>query len=975
MTLNLNKHMLRIYRALIGLAIVAGITSCGGEVSSVSESQSAKLAATAVTVLPTADLKVVTLTKMSETRVSRTVFDYVFQVTIKNTGTDAHTGVVANLTGVGSGTMILDGTVLAARIAANSSVTPADTITLRHDRAFVFAQSALSWQVSANPPVTSAPGTLIIGAPGSIAVSLLHEYAAPRTQMDLVTAIDPVSNAEFYSKELQAVIRATATVQQVNAALTAVGARIAFSQLKNPVVSLQLPSPGDAATLDTIASSLMASGAFDTVDRILIPQTLALPSNVTPAEANDASGTVNLLHQTAARVAAAWPGPLFDTSAFHSEVEVIVVDKFGAGATAAFLQALSGTANSADFAVTASEAHGYHVLGIVAGSFGGSSSAIDKVTGVLPINTPLHAIDLAVPAGSPNKAYFLTIGGIQVAVNYFDFMKARIKSIILKNPWKRFVINISLGYCNGTVNSKPSCPEYADSTVNGHALGWRKFTDNIWPLLPTTQPFDYQGQVIQVSAAGNNNGRRAAKASYWNASALTVLTDGTGPLPPLRNGLVVENRQLALPLVSGQRPTPACLSNSSNIDGNIGAIGTNVFSFTGVSTTGFMSGTSMAAPQVAGLAAWLLTVRPTLDSTALINTFKNTAYAPSATTPDPCAGKPMIDAFAALLNLDTASGENTFDAPTRLRLLQPNAAVVGKVFNIVHAKEFLQHIFPTAYPPAPPAPIEATFSPFDLNGDGFIGDPSKRAPFDLKFDHSGGQSPSYDLLTQYPNATKISLDEKSVSDFEVLCYYVNSSLFDPAGLNDFETELAAISRNVVPARRISCNERTVNLYVNTTFPNWELLPAKIILSNFSPTFPATSAGNSATCANQGEPPGERGTPLFSSFVPKAVPISAAIDVLGVPTQSGRVSNRRNCSSFFATNGAQVWINATARAVFGFGGSVVSDWEYQVRYSNGDPNNNNLGKQCVVGTVPGSGVFLASFNSSACSHDQSGKIME
>lgn len=380
----------------------------------------------------------------------------------------------------------------------------------------------------------------------------------------------------------------------------------------------------------------------------------------------------------------------------------------------------------------------------------------------------------------------------------------------------------------------------------------------------------------------------------------------------------------------------------------------------------------MAAPQVSGLVAWMLTVRPNLAPVQLLAALRNTAYAPSATQTDPCGDAPMIDGLAALLNLDVQVSDNVFDAPTRRRLLQPNALASSPVFGFAHAREFLRHIYPSAYTSPPTVTSEADFSEYDLNGDGLIGDPSKRAPFDLRFDQSLGQKPSFDTLTRYPNGVSVTLDEKSVSDFEVLCYYVNSALYSgaQADRDAFDNELKAISTQL--GRTVTCAEPApVLLKVETTNPGWIGLPANIFLSGFQATTPlafSIQGSPQNTCGT-----GERGSPIFSSAVDPAASFFSVAVVQGLPINlSGPGVNRRPCSSFFAIRtfgpglAEQVWINATGRGQQ-FGG-VTLDWEIQVRYSNGDqrPATFEVGKRCEVGVVANSGFFGKNFDA-VCSH--------
>ncbi|WP_160280102.1 pectate lyase family protein [Cellvibrio mixtus] len=103
------------------------------------------------------DLNVVTLTKLGETRVDRTNYDYVFSVTVKN-GAQALTNASQTLTAVGTGSSIIDGSVALGNLVAHEQITPADTITIRHNRSLPFNQSAFTW---------SASGTLVSASSSS----------------------------------------------------------------------------------------------------------------------------------------------------------------------------------------------------------------------------------------------------------------------------------------------------------------------------------------------------------------------------------------------------------------------------------------------------------------------------------------------------------------------------------------------------------------------------------------------------------------------------------------------------------------------------------------------------------------------------------------------------------------------------------------------------------------------------------------
>ncbi|MEF7615521.1 gamma-glutamyltransferase [Aquincola sp. MAHUQ-54] len=134
------------------LVAAAALAACGGgsDGSAASAAAAGEGQAFALAVADTAGASVVSLTKVSETRVDRTVFDYVFKVTVRNGGT-AQSGIVATLASAGPGTTVIDGRVVVGDLAANASATPADTITLRQDRTRAFDPAALAWQLAGTP--------------------------------------------------------------------------------------------------------------------------------------------------------------------------------------------------------------------------------------------------------------------------------------------------------------------------------------------------------------------------------------------------------------------------------------------------------------------------------------------------------------------------------------------------------------------------------------------------------------------------------------------------------------------------------------------------------------------------------------------------------------------------------------------------------------------------------------------------------
>ena len=132
----------------IGLTLTLGLAACGG--GSTEENGTAAATKHALSAVVAPSVSVIAVTKVSETRVSRTVYDYVFKVTVLN-GLVPHAAVVATLTAAGSGTTIIDGSVLVGDMSSGAAVTPSDTITLRQDRTFTFDAPGLVWNIVGTP--------------------------------------------------------------------------------------------------------------------------------------------------------------------------------------------------------------------------------------------------------------------------------------------------------------------------------------------------------------------------------------------------------------------------------------------------------------------------------------------------------------------------------------------------------------------------------------------------------------------------------------------------------------------------------------------------------------------------------------------------------------------------------------------------------------------------------------------------------
>lgn len=157
----------------------AGHTALAADTSAAAAPRVRALASTpAAAVTSSATASVIALIPVSETRVTRTVYEYVFKLSVLN-GAVAQADLVASLTATGAGTQIIDGQAMVGALAAGATATTSDTITLRHDRTRPFDQAALQWQFSGTPvrvvtfdpdlcqPQQGAPYTQTVGIVGT----------------------------------------------------------------------------------------------------------------------------------------------------------------------------------------------------------------------------------------------------------------------------------------------------------------------------------------------------------------------------------------------------------------------------------------------------------------------------------------------------------------------------------------------------------------------------------------------------------------------------------------------------------------------------------------------------------------------------------------------------------------------------------------------------------------------------------------
>ena len=577
-------------------------------------------------------------------------------------------------------------------------------------------------------------GTLIQGDGNARAVPLLGDYMAERSASDFQTS--SAQGVRYYLTQFSAVINPTASAADVNSALRESGAKIVFSQSASAAVGLQIANITDVTQAIRKAEALMNSGAFLAVAPQVISAPANLPPNIQPTIALAPNGPID--SQVAARVDTSWSAA---TGAQADKVRLIVVDYFGQGKLTG--NSTNGPTTGIAIAGTRPDGsqgsqHGYHVLGIAAAKFGGSN----LVNGSSPLPHAVDVVDLEETVDGGD--YYVCNKNKRCSQS--DFMLLRLKEIIRLHSGSKFVINLSLGFCT------EKCEVIQIAKIPLSILIGSFWKESLRGL--NTSYFQYERDVIQVSAAGNEFKAHASSASGFNAAALddTALGQVLGGAK-LSNALVVENR--IVQVMNLARPLAGCNHESSNIGGNIAGIGTDVYSFTSPSTAELATGTSMAAPQIAGTASFMFALRPDLSASAIVSKLIETAT-------KGCGIAPALDAYAAILSLD-----DQISSTVRTTLIKGTKD--DKKINSTDVERFLRKYFPTYYGDSATTG-ELNFSEFDLNGDGRTG---------------GANSIEVAAL---PGGA-----QESLTDFQMLCRIAKSDLFESTDRDTYKRNILGIT--------------------------------------------------------------------------------------------------------------------------------------------------------------------------------------
>lgn len=700
------------------------------------------------------------ITLVSEKRISRTVFEYTYKITVKNDVT-AQINLQAKLTAVGLGTVAVDDQVNVGNLAPNAITTPVDTFSIRHDRSLPFVSTALKWTFLSAPPPDI--GILLPGDPADQAISRITNYDAgfkpPPSDVSNLTGNPPLLRTV-----ISVSFKRGTTVGQINALLQEIGGRIVLTLEKTALLYVRIPDPGSPIGLEVLVNRVKSKPIVSFAGVKFLASATALPRSVSNVPSLEFSAVD---HHVAVGAAAAWNAIAALTSRSLSERPIVVIaDVFGNGSAVIDNGTGLVPVGGGTFAMPitlAPDKHGYHVAGILAGRFDdqGSSTISRDVAGMFP-GSRLPSVS----GGAPIEADLMDL--IQSErPKFFDWTLDPIIAAKLRRYTKvrrNVVLNTSFGV---EFASKITLEQRTIAKLEWLQLIRGGFVGG--GCVPAECLVD-EDRYFHSAAAGNveegesDFAKVADRNMGWNAAAL----DGE-----LHNTAVVENRAAFVFSAEGKgRVDPGCLYPLSYTDGNISAIGIKiadgltlgVASYNWTGTAIGAGGTSMAAPQVAGLAAYLWSLAPNLKGNQVFSRIRDNARP----GPTGCIaiGQPVIDAYATVLTADNA--ETPEAARVRLAILDTNTDNRFDEVDLINFKVKLTSPTPTS---------ARDYSRYDLNGDGFTGG-TETARFNLDMNlKPGTQASNYSTISRLIAGVTQSFDETKLTDEQILCYYSYGDLY------------------------------------------------------------------------------------------------------------------------------------------------------------------------------------------------------
>lgn len=563
---------------------------------------------------------------------------------------------------------------------------------------------------------------------------------------------DEVGDDGFLPTRITALPAPDATVSALNMALDAHGARIVSMRWGTPSLTLVVPAQANHAAARTLADALEATDAillaFPAYEARMEPPSGGLlrtgeprvdpiPDHLARLRAPAAGNVRRLAETTAAPVTVLVP------DGYHQLVSHpdIPAQSFASGP--------GGIITGPGPDGTHFGNHGFHVSGIL-----GADPGSDAYAGVHPTPSPSQLRLRSIP-----------ISGL----TYDELFNELARQMPTSGA---AVINVSLGYNDPAFTRVPLIQRVID------AASYR---------LSMTE---HAARVLLAASAGNDgaadgDGALARYSSAFNVSASfadlgALAAEDTTATEALRLELGL---LLAAYPETAVQPTNVLRVGSSDLAGeesifsctgsDVRVIGERIPGPCGVEdpshatnpddcdgSVAHYSGTSMAAPQVAGIAAYLWNLSPTRTPEE-VRTILHDAYAFSS-------NPGILDAYLAVLALDRSMD----DPRVRMALLDVADGSGNPGTNGAFDDHDLRIFLDQFDAHAPRRGADPDFSRFDLNGDGYTGAVGFE-PFDLDVN----EAPTFSTVTQEIEGRETSFDETSLDDRQILCYYAYSSLY------------------------------------------------------------------------------------------------------------------------------------------------------------------------------------------------------
>ena len=548
------------------------------------------------------------------------------------------------------------------------------------------------------------------------------------------------------------------TVAVVNRILEEIDGRIVAMLGNTDSVVARIPDPGDLNALLALLEDLENDPAVVAADEsvlarkppIVDEQTddvaaadfaiQALPNAI---DRSDNTQMNRVDHHLAVRGHSAWNMEVALPDRLSNRPWLIVTDFFGDGPPNNDYAAVTRSGDFRNFNPKPNRddcgwrepcRHGYHVLGIILGDHDAGAGDRGDVTGMYPQSLRVRVYDASGISSMP-----------------------RIKRKIIRRAKQ---IRRADGNANIVVNTSIGLTDPKERKVNRQARRYIK----------AIQRNGLENHLVHAVSAGNvardGTSWPATRNSGFTYAALGNVTKAFGnSMANLDNILVVENRQRWRENNSANiRPLPRCLSNGSLRSGNVSAIGSNVFSFGRQNSqrsdgqgTSSISGTSMASPQSAGLAALVWAVNPGLSGPQVVNRMLDSArddYPQNGGNCHAQTAQPVIDA------LDALRGANRTVAARALMDVADASANPGA--NGRFDEHDITHLLASRG-----GSLAFDYAPRDLNGDGLtdlaVGS-SNTEPVDLDGDGSRAR-----LTAQLIDHDAV-FDESAATDLDLLCY-------------------------------------------------------------------------------------------------------------------------------------------------------------------------------------------------------------